>query len=136
MKPPKVPVPPAAYGPTLKSAIGMNCSFWASAGAAAPKMSANPKTPKRPMPPENPGDLLIANFLLFSMRCRVEQDMPRERSMRKRPEAQLLLGRLPEAREPVGLDGEEEDDQGAEDHQLEVRGEGLAHPAGKERVGE
>src|SRR5207248_693116 len=40
--------------------------------------------------------------------------------VRERPEAQLLLGDLPKTREAARLDDEEEDDEPAEDHVLEV----------------
>src|SRR6266550_4706410 len=43
------------------------------------------------------------------------------RLVRKRPHPQLLLPDRPETREAVRLDDEEEDDEGAEDHELEVR---------------
>ena len=53
-------------------------------------------------------------------------------SVRERPEAELLLSDLPEPREAVRLDDQEEDDQRAEDDQLEVgrRGSG-SRVAGK-----
>src|SRR6266571_3700287 len=41
MKPPKMPEPPGAYGPTQYPFIGMNCSFWADAMVVAPN-SARP----------------------------------------------------------------------------------------------
>src|SRR5260221_8644459 len=41
MKPPKMPEPPGAYGPTQYPFIGMNCSFCACAMAATPS-SARP----------------------------------------------------------------------------------------------
>src|SRR5262245_51201337 len=44
-------------------------------------------------------------------------------SVRKRPQPQLLLRDLPEPREPVRLDDEEEHDQRAEDHELELLGQ-------------
>src|SRR5690242_21427368 len=49
------------------------------------------------------------------------------RSVRERPEPQLLLGDLPEAREPVRLRDQEEDDEAAEDHQLDLLLEGHRH---------
>src|SRR6478609_4108692 len=42
-------------------------------------------------------------------------------SMRERPQPQLFLRDLPDPRQTVGLDDQEEDDQAAEHHQLEVR---------------
>src|ERR1700693_4254197 len=54
--------------------------------------------------------------------------------VRERPESKLLLSDLPEAREPERLDGQEENDQGAKDHQLEVRSQALAGAAGEEGV--
>src|SRR5262245_65343699 len=42
------------------------------------------------------------------------------RSVRKRPQPQLLLGDLPQSREPQGLDDQEEDDEPAEHHQLDL----------------
>jgi len=42
-------------------------------------------------------------------------------SMRERPQPQLFLRDLPDPREAVRLDDQEEDDQAAEDHQLDVR---------------
>src|SRR5690349_17428454 len=47
--------------------------------------------------------------------------------MRKRPEPQLLLKDLPQAREPVRLDDEEEDDQAAEDDRFGVRHHRVRH---------
>src|SRR5215471_5554852 len=94
----------------------MNCSFWASAGAAAPAARAKARAPNI-----NAG--LIANLLFVST------------SMREGPETQFLLADLPQPGQAVGLDGEEEEDQGTEDHQLEVRGKGLADTAAKKRVG-
>src|SRR5829696_7945736 len=43
-------------------------------------------------------------------------------SMGERPEAELFLARRPEPRQSVRLDDQEEDDQRAEDHELQVRG--------------
>ena len=40
--------------------------------------------------------------------------------MREWPEAELFLADLPQAREAVWLGDQEEDDHGAEDHELEV----------------
>src|SRR5262245_48678027 len=40
--------------------------------------------------------------------------------VRKRPQAQLLLGDLPEPREAVRLDDQEEDDEAAEHHELDL----------------
>ena len=42
--------------------------------------------------------------------------------MRERPQPQLLLAGRPQPRQAVRLDDQEEDDQRAEDHELEVRG--------------
>src|SRR6185436_18645138 len=42
-------------------------------------------------------------------------------SVRKRPQPQLLLPDRPEPREAVRLDDEEEDDEGAENHDFDVR---------------
>src|SRR6266540_7046936 len=42
MKPPKIPEPPGAYGPTQYPFIGMNCSFCAEAVIATPA-SAKPQ---------------------------------------------------------------------------------------------
>src|SRR6266508_5401136 len=42
MKPPKIPEPPGAYGPTQYPFIGMNCSFCAEAVIATPA-SARPQ---------------------------------------------------------------------------------------------
>src|SRR5947208_8607073 len=41
MKPPKMPEPPGAYGPTQYPFIGMNCSFCAEAAVTTPA-SARP----------------------------------------------------------------------------------------------
>ena len=46
-------------------------------------------------------------------------------SMRKRPEPHLVLCDLPQSGEPVRFDDQEEHDQGAEDHQLDVRKDGV-----------
>src|SRR4029453_11533006 len=40
--------------------------------------------------------------------------------MRKRPQAELLLGDLPEPREAVRLHDQEEEDEAAEDHHLDL----------------
>src|SRR5690349_21604242 len=45
-------------------------------------------------------------------------------SMREWPEAELFLADLPQAREAVRLGDQEEDDHGAEDHELEVLAQG------------
>src|SRR6476619_491390 len=46
-------------------------------------------------------------------------------SVRERPQPQLVLGDLPQACESVRLDDQEEDDQAAKGHQLEVRNRAL-----------
>src|SRR5215471_18313588 len=55
-------------------------------------------------------------------------------SVRERPETQLLFADLPQPREPVRFHRQEEDDQGAERHELQVRGEALAHASGEQGV--
>src|SRR5262249_22149234 len=59
-------------------------------------------------------------------------------SMRERPQSQLLLGDLPKSGEPVRLDDEEEDDESAEDHDLELllQGNGHRHAEGMGGVGQ
>src|SRR3546814_4948566 len=42
-------------------------------------------------------------------------------SVGERPQPELLLGDLPEPRQAVRLDDKEEDDQGAEHHEFQVR---------------
>src|SRR5437762_2387638 len=42
-------------------------------------------------------------------------------SMRERPQPKLFLSDLPEARESMRLDDQEEDDKSAEHHELEIR---------------
>src|SRR5271165_7065126 len=44
----------------------------------------------------------------------------RSASMRERPEPQLLLADRPQPRQAVRLDDQEEDDQRAEDHRLQI----------------
>src|SRR5262245_17710796 len=55
----------------------------------------------------------INHFLLFMLSSS-------QLSMRKRPQAKLFLRDLPQSREPVRLHDQEEDDERAEDHQLEL----------------
>src|SRR5437773_4942548 len=121
MKPPKIPEPPGAYGPTQYPFIGMNCSFWAVAAVAAPS-SARP----------NRANLtaFIAILLKNALRSKTHQAFAtsarlsmmnpvcgqhrRSRdnsfllhciiSMGERPEPQFLLADLPQAREAVRLD--------------------------------
>src|SRR6266403_3934735 len=60
------------------------------------------------------------------------------RSMGKRPQSQLLLRDLPEPRQPARLDDQEDDDQAAEDHQLDLllEGDGQPEPDRVRRVAE
>src|SRR5688500_19025730 len=44
--------------------------------------------------------------------------------VRERPQSELLLRDLPQPREPVGLDDQEEEDEPTEHHQLDLFGEG------------
>src|SRR5882757_11084817 len=55
-------------------------------------------------------------------------------SVREGPEAQLFLGDRPQTREPVGLDDQEEHDQGAKDHRFEVRYRGRADLPAEQRA--
>src|SRR5215470_13903125 len=90
-------VPPAAYGPWRKLAMGMNCSFWATAGADRPSATSSAAIPDHPL-------VLISPCL----------------SMGKRPQTQLFLRDLPQPCEPVRLDDEKEDDERPEADQLQL----------------
>src|SRR5271166_986676 len=52
-------------------------------------------------------------------RLKARHDRP-SASMRERPEPQLLLADRPKSRQTVRLDDQEEDDQRAEDHRLQI----------------
>ena len=56
-------------------------------------------------------------------------------SVRERPQPELLLGDLPEPREPVRLDDQEEDDEPAEDHQLDLLQQRHRRPAPSSAAG-
>src|SRR5216683_1813651 len=55
-------------------------------------------------------------------------------SMREGPEPELFLRNRPQTREPVGLDDQEEHDQGAKDHRFEVRYRGRADLPAEQRA--
>src|SRR5918996_4465239 len=54
-------------------------------------------------------------------------------SIWKRPAAQLLLSDLPQPGEPVRLDDQEEDDQSAEDHELDMGDQVCRHVDAEQR---
>src|ERR1700682_5295470 len=102
--------------------MGMNCSFWASAGAAsAAKAAAASNTVVSPR--------VLSRSLRMVASCFIPN------LMRKRPQPQLFLCDLPEPREAVGLHGQKENDQGAENDQLEVGREASAHAGREQGVG-
>src|ERR1700737_1026215 len=110
----------------------MNCSFWPSAGAAR----ARPRTrPASPMLTERPEIRIL--FLMSEPSFNNINIVPIAFtvSVGKRPEAQLLLSGLPEARQTERLDRQKEDDQRSKNHQLEVGGEALTDAAREERMG-
>src|SRR5262245_31136599 len=109
-------VPLGAYGPVRYTSNGMNIVLsWASV-AAGPSPRPSPSTTiSHPRP-----------FMLSSLSS--------TSSVWKRPEPELLLGDLPESREPVRLDDEKEDDQATEDHHLDLLLQGDRHGQA-ERVG-
>src|SRR6185295_1667986 len=111
----------------------MNCSFCANA-ALAPASST---TPSR-------ADLIAFMFVLLRSGCAVEMIPPPGRrhaccnakSVGKRPQAELFLRDLPEPREAMRLDDQEEDDEPAEDHQLEIRDRALGDAQMQARIQE
>src|SRR5690348_7242159 len=56
----------------------------------------------------------------YRRRLRSCQETADRRSMRERPQPQLFLRNLPKSRQSMRLDDQEENDQRAERHQLEV----------------
>src|SRR5215475_11207999 len=79
--------------------MGMNCSFWATAGADRPSAMSNAVASDHP---------------------RVLALISPSSSVRKRPQTQLLLRDLPHSRQPVRLDDQKEDDQRSEADQLQL----------------
>src|SRR6185369_15405784 len=89
--------------------IGMYCSFCAVATLAAPTNNM-------------PNNVRKNHFMTSSYdRRRARRPKLIQLSVRKRPQSQFLLGDLPDARKPMRLDDQEENDQSAEYHQFEVR---------------
>src|SRR6266576_619788 len=92
--------------------IGMYCSFCAVATLAAPTNNMPTKARKN-------------HFMTASYDRRPDR-RPKPKispSIRERPQPHFFLGDLPDPRQPVRLDDQEENDQPAEYHQLEVRPE-------------
>src|SRR6185312_13105316 len=89
---------------------GMNCSFWAVAMLATPANNM-------------PINACRNHFMTSSYdRRRVRRPkLPTVNSVRERPESELFLGDLPDARQPMRFQDQKKDDQSAEYHQLEVR---------------
>src|SRR5215469_2756066 len=118
----------------------MNCSFCATAEVAIPA-SARPSRAaliafmsvllrgKPCLSKRNEGSICHNRPLVNNRPCpRATWSRARQLhvycnapSMREGPKAQLLLADLPQARQPMRLDHEKEDDEPAKDHQLDVR---------------
>src|SRR5262245_65573272 len=112
----------------------MNCSFWAMAGAAnaALASAAAPANRKSlvfiidlPRNDRTPGAHrrsscveVFASKLLPTGHAAMERDSG---SIRERPQPELFFRDRPQPGEPVRLDDQEEHDQGAEQHELDVR---------------
>src|SRR5262245_30943856 len=58
--------------------------------------------------------------------------------VRKRPHPQLVIGELPHAGQAMGLDDQEQDDEGTEDHQLDLleQADGQPEPDQMRRIGQ
>src|SRR5262249_23394492 len=69
-----------------------------------------------------PATVRVASRPMASMRALMVASLTA--LMRKRPQPELLLRDLPESREAARLDDQEEDDQPAKDHQLDLLLEG------------
>src|SRR3954471_14808981 len=93
----------------------MNCSFCAATVPAKSESAAAAAARLR----------FIAVLLVRS--CSEKRNGSIPPLMGERPQAQLLLGDLPQAREPVWLDDQEEDDEAAEDDRLAVGNHGMRH---------
>src|SRR6478752_3123189 len=94
----------------------MNCSFWAVATLAMPANNM-------------PINACRNHFMTssYDRRRGSSSEVNSFSSVRERPQSQFFLGDLPDARKPVRLDDQEEDDQPAEYHQLEVRADAAGH---------
>src|SRR5450830_1541207 len=57
--------------------------------------------------------------------CCMHRLQPNDSSMRERPQAQFLLGDLPQARQTMWFDNQEKDDQAAKQHELDMRHRGI-----------
>src|SRR6266852_4276611 len=102
-------MPLGAYGPVRYTSSGMNTSLgWAAASIGAAITSA-----------ASAAIQILPTLMTLSLRLR---------SVGKRPESQLLFRDLPEPRQPSRLDDQEENDQSAEDHQLDLLLEGDREP--------
>src|SRR6185437_8473422 len=122
-----MPEPPAAYGPTRYDRSGTNCS---PAAIAAPVAAASAR-PKRPAKipvrrnistPRNHSRSRPAAGAATMHTAGIFRQ-PRGQlnacvSMGERPQPQLLLADLPQPRESVRLDDQEEDDEPPEYHQF------------------
>src|SRR6266542_1277372 len=104
----------------------MNCSFWPSAGAARTRPSRRPASPTLTEMPKIRIPFLMAKTSLNNVYIVICFGV----SVGERPEAELLLSGLPEARQTERLDRQEEDDQRPEHHQLQV---GLVYLTGDHR---
>src|SRR5688572_12450400 len=131
----------------------MNCSFCATAGAASAAAESAAMTmlvrlicillvwftfpvgcgwspPQRPGWPAHAATAKTNASLSLLLRKAAASIAP---SVREGPQAQLLLRDLPQPGKPVGLHDQEEDDEAAEDHQLQV-GHGGVRDFHAERV--
>src|SRR5262245_3937477 len=105
-------VPLGANGPVRYTSSGMKISFACAntpvaSGAATRATMSAPTSHLLTFMPVSP---LSAERLMS----------PNDLSVRERPEPQLLLRDLPEPRESVRLDHEEENDQATEHHELDL----------------
>src|SRR5215831_985405 len=97
--------------------MGMNCSFCACAPPAAASAARASKVFPNPLSMEPS----FGVYSLFPLVIRRTAPANIAQSVRKRPEPELLLADLPQAREPERLDREEEHDQRAENDERQVR---------------
>src|SRR5215813_3703058 len=122
-------MPLGAYGPVRYTSSGMNSSLpWASAipASGAPTSAVTTKPTRTFLP-------LIRSSSAASMGAASNPD-----SMRKGPQPELLLRDLPQPCEAARLGDQEEDDERAEHHDLELLRErhGQVDAHGARRIGE
>src|SRR5712691_542238 len=107
--------------------MGTNCSLFGSAGCcccarATPAMStASMARPHH-----------IATLVPLCIPLPPFIDCPGSGLIRKRPETEFFLGRVPQTCQTIGLDDEKDNDQAPEDHQLNIRNQVRRHGADKQ----